>query len=238
MDVANEMFGDTVVMLPGSYVALNSHWEDWNLPNWFREDGDTTNYPLEIAESRIEDLEKRQQGYDFEATNYETVATPGRKDAAASSSSTLTEENRKEAPPAFPEMSNTKASKESTTEHHSDDDLPPTIPNTTNPSKHSDGNPHLPGGIAPPSSSPDTNTTTVQRISQEELTKRQYYTELFSLYDQVSVLHFTAMGKPWGVNRNILSERRPGAHPLFAEQFMAWRKVAKEICATGVVVEL
>ncbi|KAG9896744.1 nucleotide-diphospho-sugar transferase, partial [Aureobasidium melanogenum] len=235
MDVANEMFGDTVLMLPGSYVALNSHWEDWNLPSWFNEDDATTNHTLEIPESRVEDLEKRQeekqQGYDFEPSDYETVSTPGSKDAASPED--------KEAQPAFPEIPNNKASKESTTENHPDNNLPPTIPDSTDPSKHSDGRPHLPGGIAPPSHpSSDTNTTTIPKTSQEELKKRRYYTELFSLYDQVSVLHFTAMGKPWGVNKNILSERRPEAHPLFAEQFMAWRKVAKEICATGVVVEL
>ncbi|KAG9592292.1 hypothetical protein KCU97_g6584, partial [Aureobasidium melanogenum] len=188
-----------------------------------------------IGESRVEDLEKRQeekqQGHDFEPSDYETVSTPGSKDAASPED--------KEAPPAFPEIPNNKASKESTTKNHSDDNLPPTIPDSTDPSKHSDGKPHLPGGIAPPSHpSSATNTTTVQKVSTEELKKRQYYTELFSLYDQVSVLHFTAMGKPWGVNKNILGERRPEAHPLFAEQFMAWRKVAKEICATGVVVEL
>ncbi|KAG9902510.1 nucleotide-diphospho-sugar transferase, partial [Aureobasidium melanogenum] len=248
MDVANEMFGDTVLMLPGSYVALNSHWEDWNLPSWFRDDGDvveegvggmSTNDTPGGTESRAEDLEKRQekkQGYDLEPTNYETISTPGSKESA---SSALAKEDKEEAPPAFPEIPNNKASKESTTEHPSDDDLPPTIPGTTNPSKHSDAKPHLPGGIAPPSHpSSDTNTTTVQKISEEELKKRQYYSELFSLYDQVSVLHFTAMGKPWGVNKQILSERRPEAHPLFAEQFLRWRKVAKEICATGVVIEL
>ncbi|KAG9842688.1 hypothetical protein KCU77_g9653, partial [Aureobasidium melanogenum] len=135
-----------------------------------------------IGESRVEDLEKRQeekqQGHDFEPSDYETVSTPGSKDAASPED--------KEAPPAFPEIPNNKASKESTTKNHSDDNLPPTIPDSTDPSKHSDGKPHLPGGIAPPSHpSSATNTTTVQKVSTEELKKRQYYTELFSLYDQV-----------------------------------------------------
>lgn len=35
MDLVNNILGDTVLMLPGNYVTLNSHFEDWNLPNWF-----------------------------------------------------------------------------------------------------------------------------------------------------------------------------------------------------------
>jgi hypothetical protein len=35
MDLVNELFGDTVLMLGGEYVTVNSHWEDWNLPKWF-----------------------------------------------------------------------------------------------------------------------------------------------------------------------------------------------------------
>ncbi|KPM44440.1 hypothetical protein AK830_g2069 [Neonectria ditissima] len=35
MDVVNALFGDDAPRLPGSYVALNNHWEDWTLPPWF-----------------------------------------------------------------------------------------------------------------------------------------------------------------------------------------------------------
>lgn len=35
MDLVNDLFGDTVLMLGGQYVTVNSHWEDWNLPSWF-----------------------------------------------------------------------------------------------------------------------------------------------------------------------------------------------------------
>lgn len=244
MDVANELFGDTVLMLPGSFVALNSHWEDWNLPSWFHEhganngDGDT-GVAEESGDASVRDLYKRQKedeqgGYDFKPTDYEPVAaTPGSKDAEPSTS----EEDEKEAPPAFPEIPDKTPLGDSIP---SNDELPATIPDqTTNPSKHSDGKPHLPDGIAP--SHPSSNNTTtpaVQVISEEELKKRQYYTELFDLYTQVSVLHFTAMGKPWGVNKQRILEQRPEAHPLFKEQFLTWRKIAKEICPLDIVVEL
>lgn len=36
MDLVNEIFGKTALILSGSYVALNSHWADWNLPPWFQ----------------------------------------------------------------------------------------------------------------------------------------------------------------------------------------------------------
>jgi hypothetical protein len=39
MDLVNKLLGDNVLMLPGSYVALNSHWEDWNMPSWYRPEG-------------------------------------------------------------------------------------------------------------------------------------------------------------------------------------------------------
>lgn len=35
MDLINDMFGDTVMMLSGEYATVNSHWEDWNLPRWY-----------------------------------------------------------------------------------------------------------------------------------------------------------------------------------------------------------
>ncbi|EMC91056.1 hypothetical protein BAUCODRAFT_313506 [Baudoinia panamericana UAMH 10762] len=35
MDLVNDLLGDSVMMLSGEYVTLNSHWEDWNLPRWY-----------------------------------------------------------------------------------------------------------------------------------------------------------------------------------------------------------
>lgn len=35
MDLVNDVLGDTVMMLSGEYVCLNSHFEDWNLPHWY-----------------------------------------------------------------------------------------------------------------------------------------------------------------------------------------------------------
>ena len=35
MEVLNDEFRETAMILSGEYVTLNSHWEDWNIPNWF-----------------------------------------------------------------------------------------------------------------------------------------------------------------------------------------------------------
>ena len=35
MDIINDLLGDTVMMLSGEFVTLNSHWEDWGLPKWY-----------------------------------------------------------------------------------------------------------------------------------------------------------------------------------------------------------
>ena len=35
MDIINEQFKDSAHRLPGSYITVNSHWEDRNVPSWF-----------------------------------------------------------------------------------------------------------------------------------------------------------------------------------------------------------
>lgn len=35
MDIINDVLGDTATVLSGEYVTLNSHWETWELPNWY-----------------------------------------------------------------------------------------------------------------------------------------------------------------------------------------------------------
>ena len=35
VDIINALFQDKPLRLSGNYVTLNSHWEDWNVPQWF-----------------------------------------------------------------------------------------------------------------------------------------------------------------------------------------------------------
>jgi hypothetical protein len=213
MDMANELFGEEVLMLPGNLVALNSHWEDWNLPRWFHQSEivvkgvNNGTGGRELAKWETKDFNKRQEGsrrngYEFEASNYE---------------------------PAFV-ASNPKDSTPTSTSPSSDR----TIPGIATPSEHPDGNPYLQSEVTPPS---DTDLTTIE-TSINHMKTLPIYKELFELYKQVSVLHYTAMAKPWGTNAHMIDEQRPDAHPLLKEQFMAWRKVAKDICPSDLVVDL
>jgi alpha-N-acetylglucosamine transferase len=66
--------------------------------------------------------------------------------------------------------------------------------------------------------------------------------ELVELYEEVEVLHFTAMEKPWNVSpdkivpyRKILGKSE--VHPLFVEQFREWHTYAKDLCPFWQFVE-
>ena len=49
-------------------------------------------------------------------------------------------------------------------------------------------------------------------------------------HNDVYVLHFMALGKPWSFTMQGVHQMRPDAHPLFAEQFLLWRRAAKYVC--------
>jgi hypothetical protein len=239
MDIANEVFGDEVLMLPGSFVALNSHWEDWNLPRWFHgleivaQVSNGTGL-REIAKFENKDLNKRQEkernsGYEFEASNYE----PGPTVLEGKESTSTSAESDKETH-LLPKKSDDKPS---TAEHPhpSSGQLPDTIPGIMSPPK--DGKSHLQDGVTLPSQSSDTEMA-ITESGKNDPKNRYLYKELFELYKQVAVLHYTAMAKPWGTNAMTIDQQRPEAHPVFKEQFMTWRKVAKDICPPGLIGEL
>ncbi|KAA8908200.1 nucleotide-diphospho-sugar transferase, partial [Sphaerosporella brunnea] len=59
--------------------------------------------------------------------------------------------------------------------------------------------------------------------------------ELEELYQQVEVLHYTAMDKPWNVDPEKIVEYREilgksVVHPLFVQQFAEWHRYAAELC--------
>ena len=137
--------------------------------------------------------------------------------------------------PVLPFLPHKVDDKPPTTEHPhpSSGRLPDTIPGIIAPPK--DGKAHLQGGAEPSSPNPGSTGT---ESSNTDPKSRHLYNELFELYKQVSILHYTAMSKPWGTNEMVIDQGRPDAHPLFKEQFLAWRKVAKDICPPGLIGEL
>ncbi|KAF4967116.1 hypothetical protein FSARC_5277 [Fusarium sarcochroum] len=58
MDIINDLFEGTQ-QLPGSYVTVNSHWEDWNIPPWFNfstSDTRLSSSPVAASEKDLHDL--------------------------------------------------------------------------------------------------------------------------------------------------------------------------------------
>ena len=59
--------------------------------------------------------------------------------------------------------------------------------------------------------------------------------ELHALHDQVAIVHFTAVGKPWTFDTAELRKRRPNVHPLLVQQWRIWRSLALQECPAGIV---
>ncbi|KAF7555101.1 hypothetical protein G7Z17_g2447 [Cylindrodendrum hubeiense] len=55
MDIVNALFGDIAVRLPGSYIVLNTHWEDWSLPSWFEPRATASNVAAPVASQAASD---------------------------------------------------------------------------------------------------------------------------------------------------------------------------------------
>lgn len=63
MDLVNEMFKQTVLMLPGDYATLNSHWETNDIPSWWM--GDTPVWPytqLQLPKDKVAPQENMPPG--------------------------------------------------------------------------------------------------------------------------------------------------------------------------------
>ncbi|ROV95593.1 hypothetical protein VSDG_05304 [Cytospora chrysosperma] len=152
MDILNKELGDTAMILSGEYVTLNSHWEDWDLPNWFHpEDGPPSNRTiLEVVPNVSELMDK---------------------------------------PPVEP-LADLKARE--TADQTPVAHLEPRTP----------------------------------RFPEDS----EMFQQLTQLHEYASIIHFSALGKPWTYSAQEVMKERPGAHPLFAFQFGMWRKVASEVC--------
>lgn len=53
---------------------------------------------------------------------------------------------------------------------------------------------------------------------------------LEDVYNDVKVMHYTALAKPWSKYVGEVEQQRPDAHPLFAKGFEMWRSKAAELC--------
>ncbi|EQK99777.1 hypothetical protein G6O67_008001 [Ophiocordyceps sinensis] len=49
VDLINDLFRHQDHRLPGSYATINSHWENWDVPGWFRPERDTAPTPTHTS---------------------------------------------------------------------------------------------------------------------------------------------------------------------------------------------
>ncbi|GAB7347365.1 hypothetical protein MBLNU459_g4299t2 [Dothideomycetes sp. NU459] len=269
MDVVNELLGDTVMLLPGHFVTLNSHWEDWNLPNWYH-GHDTRNGTRSDNRTRL--------GNTANVTKRATASVVNRKrqvqdfDVLAEAfaehihASDIRPKPQRVAEGAeLNDMSpeNTSTEHDSATEGAVDRIISPgaqsspplsfdlIAPADKAPAPHSQGlfpvdheegdrTPGFrpdPSTILPPPTEDSSYSITYTEDSPPpepiDPKTRPLYHELFDLESEASVLHFTALGKPWSFAVADVQSERPNAHPLFMEQFKMWRTAAINICPAG-----
>ena len=218
MDLLNDLLVDTVMMLSGEYVTLNSHWEDWNLPNWYHP---TTALNMTTI-NLINSIASAGKGTGKRQVPEDTVDRPAPL-AQASPGPHLTlipgvvHPAKQSSLPLWDISRPTEAYAGLPFATH----RPHLIPTS---------DPAIP--IAPPSAA------VAPRPSQEPAPRfpatHPFTEELHRLQDAAAVIHFTAQGKPWGRAVEAIRATRPDAHPLLAEQFQLWRDSASQVCPGGI----
>ena len=75
MDIINAEFKDEIMLLPGEYVTLNSHWETKGIPAWSRFRKDYIRWPLEGRKSFTEKSQSNQGKREGRLGNSPSVET-------------------------------------------------------------------------------------------------------------------------------------------------------------------
>lgn len=57
--------------------------------------------------------------------------------------------------------------------------------------------------------------------------------DLYNLYLESYVIHFTAIGKPWSYDLASIKEKKPYAHKALVQQWERWRSIALVACPVG-----
>lgn len=228
MDLINDLLGDTVMMLSGEYVTLNSHWEDWNLPKWYHPTQELNMTTIEIINS----LARTNTGIGKRQVGSEGIPHP------APDAGQAAELPRPPIPGAPPPLAMLPPSTQPEPSEHpmpklwdaqqpsiahaalaSGTQQPHPVPSFLNDHPHSQ--PPLPSG-------PE-DMSTLRFPATHPFTQ-----ELYNLQDAAAVIHFTAQGKPWARPVELIKAARPDAHPVLAAQFELWREIAERVCPGGV----
>lgn len=227
MDLVNDVLGDTVMMLPGNFVTLNSHFEEWNLPKWYHKEGKTSadqqQQILSIGDATVP-VDASRNTNDLVRRNLEDRDTDEASEGAEDAK--LMEQTGEEAVEAQAPTAVTSLLMEDAT---TDDSL--SRQGDYWEGKSLDSIDDRASGDRLPATYP----TPIPLPEPVDLFERPLYQELFDLYSAASVLHFFALGKPWNYPVQMVRRERPQAHPVFELQFRTWRETAKRVCPAGVV---
>ena len=178
MDLLNEMFAQTVMLLPGDYCTLNSQWETNSIPNWWR------------GSEPPRDPSWR----------------PSRK------------------LPPTPDPPPIEMPSFNETGHSSGDDEILLLQRHQNATAARKLRIQMANDAA--------EAVHKKQVEKDELKERatRLGTVLEDVYNDVKVMHYTALAKPWSKSLREVADERPDAHPLFARGFEMWRTMAAEIC--------
>ena len=63
----------------------------------------------------------------------------------------------------------------------------------------------------------------------EDVNRPGFFGDFSDTYSRFSVVHFTALGKPWSYSTKAVRRLRPNAHPIYYELWETWRKTRDDI---------
>ncbi|KAI6827083.1 hypothetical protein KC340_g9381 [Hortaea werneckii] len=231
MDVINDLLGDTVMMLSGEYVTLNSHWEDWNLPKWYHPTQELNMTTIDI----INTLAGTNSGIGKRQFGNEGISQP------AMNAGQGAELPRPPISGASPPLAMLPPPTQAETQAEPSELVMPKLWDAQQPSvahaalASGTQQPHpVPSFIKDsPSSRPPSPPEQVTANPRFPPT-HPFTQELYNLQDAAAVIHFTAQGKPWTRPVQLIKAARPDAHPVLAAQFELWRDTAERVCPGGV----
>lgn len=88
MDIVNKVFRDEVLYLGGEYATLNSHWEDWNLPGWWRNSTKSGDVIAQAATGTISPSAESSLHFRRDLANEDELFELQRQQAATASADT------------------------------------------------------------------------------------------------------------------------------------------------------
>ena len=184
MDLLNQMFAETVMLLPGDYCTLNSQWEINSIPNWWQ-GSEPPRDPLWRP----------------------SIKLPPTSD-----------------PPPIEIPSSLRGSLSANETRHLSENDEILLKRYQNAIAARDMKIQTAKDVA--------EVVHRKQVEKDELKERskRLSTVLEDVYNDVKVMHYTALAKPWTKNVQEVGQERPDAHPLFAKGFEMWRSKAAEIC--------